>query len=69
MESIGRALIFGGIAIMVIGVVVVLMSKFGIQKVPGDIVIRRGNFTLHFPIVTSIVLSILLSLLFALFRR
>jgi Protein of unknown function (DUF2905) len=38
-------------------------------RLPGDIVVRRGNFTLAFPIVTCLLLSLLLSLLVALFRR
>ena len=38
-------------------------------RLPGDIVVRRGNFSFYFPLATSIVLSIILTLLFALFRR
>jgi hypothetical protein len=38
-------------------------------RLPGDIFVRRGNFTFYFPVVTSIVISLLLSLLIALMRR
>jgi hypothetical protein len=38
-------------------------------RLPGDIIVRRGNFSFYFPVVTSIVLSILLTLLFAFFRK
>ncbi|HAG07901.1 MAG TPA: DUF2905 domain-containing protein, partial [Peptococcaceae bacterium] len=42
----------------------------GIGRLPGDIVIRKGNFTFYFPLVTSIILSIVLTLLLnVLFRR
>jgi Protein of unknown function (DUF2905) len=66
MRDLGRLLIFAGAALIVAGV---LFTLFGKMKMPGDIVYRRGNFTLYVPIVTSIVLSILLSALLWLFRR
>lgn len=62
---------------MIVGGVLVLLGalfSFGIRlpwlgRLPGDIVIERENFRMHFPIVTSIVISIILTLLAALFRR
>jgi hypothetical protein len=44
-------------------------GKLGIGKLPGDFVVRRGNFTFYFPLATSIVVSIVLSLVFWLLRR
>jgi hypothetical protein len=38
-------------------------------RLPGDIAVRRGNFSFYFPLATSIILSILLTLILALFRR
>ena len=38
-------------------------------RLPGDVIVRRGNFTLAFPIVTCLVISLVLSLLLWLFRR
>jgi hypothetical protein len=38
-------------------------------RLPGDIYVRRGNFTFYFPITTAIVISIVLSLLVSLLRR
>jgi hypothetical protein len=38
-------------------------------RLPGDIVVRRGNFSFYFPLATSIILSILLTLVLMLFRR
>lgn len=48
-----------GIAFLVIGFVMQFIGKL-----PGDIVIKKGNTTFYFPIVTSIVASIVLSLIF-----
>jgi uncharacterized membrane protein required for colicin V production len=63
----GRFLILAGIVLAVIGVAI----QFGLPlgRLPGDIVIRRGNATFYFPIVTCIVISVVLSLIGALIRR
>jgi predicted MFS family arabinose efflux permease len=56
-----------GLTIAGLGLIVMLGVPLG--RLPGDIVVRRGNFSFYFPLATSIVLSIILTLLFALFRR
>ncbi|WP_312857337.1 DUF2905 domain-containing protein [Neobacillus endophyticus] len=53
-------MIVGGI-IFFIGLLMPLLH-FG--KLPGDILIKKGNATFYFPVVTCIVISIVLSLLF-----
>ena len=63
----GKLLVLIGLGIAALGLVVMLGVPLG--RLPGDIVIRRGNFSFYFPLATSIILSILLTLLFALFRR
>ena len=64
-----RALLIAFGAILVLGGLAwpLLSRYFG--RLPGDIVVRRGNFTFAFPIVTCLVLSLLVSLLLWLFRR
>ncbi len=51
---------------IVLGIVFLLVGFFMqfIGKLPGDIVIKKGNTTFYFPIVTSIVISVILSLIF-----
>lgn len=68
-SGVGRLLIVAGVALAALGVLFVIFGRIGIPRLPGDIVIRRGNVTVFFPIATSILLSIILSLLFYLFRR
>ena len=63
----GKILVLIGLGIAGIGLLIMLGIPFG--RLPGDVVIRRGNFSFYFPLATSIVLSILLTLIFALFRR
>jgi hypothetical protein len=64
---VGKTLLLIGLAIAALG----LVMMFGVPlfRLPGDIIVKRGNFSFYFPLATSIVLSILLTLLFALFRR
>lgn len=54
-----KMLIVVGIIAIIIGILILL--KIPIVKLPGDIVIKRENFTFAFPIVTSIIASIILS--------
>ncbi len=65
--AIGRLLIWIGLGIAGLGLLITLGLPIG--RLPGDIVMRRGSFTLYVPIVTSIVVSLLLTLLLMLFRR
>jgi len=80
-DGLGRILIAIGLAVATVGVLLVLNDRipgigtlfewFG--KLPGDVSIKRDQFSFHFPIVTSLVLSVVLSLVFYLvswlFRR
>jgi len=70
LGPLGKMLILLGVFIILIGVLLVIGEKIPwIGRLPGDIIIRKKNFTFYFPIVTSILISILLTLLFALFRK
>jgi hypothetical protein len=60
----GKMLVVLGVVLVIIG----LIWQF-IGKLPGDIVVKKGNTTFYFPIVTSIVVSIILSLIFYVMGR
>ena len=62
-----RLLIGAGVVLIVLGALVAWGVPLG--RLPGDISMKRGNFTFYFPIVTSIVLSVVLTLLFRFFGR
>ncbi len=65
MFVLGRTLVSIGLLLLVIGGFLMLLNKVpGIGKLPGDILIERKNYTVYFPIATSIIISILLSFLF-----
>jgi len=46
-----------------------VLSKLGISKLPGDILIQKGNFTFYFPIVTMLLVSVVLTIIVNLFFR
>ena len=69
-EEIGRLLILFGLFIVLIGGLLLLGGKLPmLGKLPGDIIIRKKNFTFYFPLGTSILLSIILSLILWLINR
>lgn len=59
LEGTGKLLIGGAVALLVVGGIFLLLGRFGLDRLPGDLVFRRGNFTLYFPIGLMIVLSII----------
>jgi hypothetical protein len=64
-----RTLIIVGLAVVAIGLLWPWLSKLGFGRLPGDIVLRGGNTTFYFPLVTCLLISVALSLLFWLMRR
>lgn len=71
LSMVGRLFVTLGLGFLTLGVVLLLLGRLNWPtRLPGDIVYRRGSFTLFFPLATSLILSVLLSLVFlALGRR
>lgn len=64
MEHLGKAVILMGVILVVVGIAVTLWDRIPLLgKLPGDIHLRKGNFHLYFPLMTSIVISALLTLI------
>ena len=63
----GKVLIGLGALLLVAGLLI--QAGLPIGRLPGDIVVRRGNSTFYFPLVTCLVASVLVSVLAALLRR
>jgi len=63
----GRLLVYIGLGIVALGLLLMAGVPFG--RLPGDFMVRRGNFSFYFPLATSIIVSILLTLILSLFRR
>ena len=70
MPEIGRLLLIVGAVILVLGLVLTFAGRVPfLGRLPGDMVYRRGNVALYFPLATSILLSLLLTAILWLFRR
>ena len=68
-EGIGRLLIGGAIALLVVGGLFVLLGRLGLDRLPGDLIFKRGNVTLYLPIGFMILVSIIGTILLNLFLR
>ena len=67
--NVSRILIVAGVILLAAGLAWPLLARLGLGRLPGDIMVERGNFRFYFPLVTSLVVSVFLTLLFWLFRR
>lgn len=64
-----RTLIIFGLVFVAAGLLWPFLSKLGLGRLPGDIVIERENFTFYLPHATSLLISVMLSLIFWLLGR
>lgn len=69
MSTISKVLIILGIIIILIGLLLPWLQKLGLGHLPGDIVVKRKNYSFYFPIVTSLIVSLLISLILWFFRK
>ncbi|QGT99912.1 hypothetical protein SYNTR_1319 [Candidatus Syntrophocurvum alkaliphilum] len=71
LEGLAKLLITIGFLIILMGGMIFILSKLGGAgfKMPGDILIKRENFTFFFPLTTFLILSIVLSILLNIFFR
>ena len=67
--SLGRWLITLGVVLVVLGLLWPWISRLGLGRLPGDIVIERETFRLYIPIVSSLLVSIVLSVILWLLNR
>jgi len=64
MNSFPKLLIVTGAVLIISGFVWFVGGRFfNFGRLPGDIVVDKGNFKFYFPIVTCIVISVILSLI------
>ena len=53
-----RWLVAIGLVLVFVGLLWPLLSKIGLGRLPGDIVIERGNVRFYFPIATCLIISL-----------
>jgi DUF2905 family protein len=70
MSDMGKWLIVIGLVIAACGVAITFSDKIPwLGRLPGDISIKRENFTFYFPLATCILISVIISLLLWLLRK
>jgi len=69
LGGLGRMLMMIGGLVFVLGLVLSLLGRTGLGRLPGDIVVQRDGWTFYFPVVTMILVSLLLSAILWLLRR
>ena len=69
MATVGKVLLVAGLSLALAGFLFVLLARLGVTRLPGDVVMRRGNFTLYAPIGLMILLSVVLTIVLNVFLR
>jgi hypothetical protein len=58
-----RTLIIFGLVLVAAGVLWPVVGKLGLGRLPSDIIVERPNFSLYFPLMTSLIISVVLSVI------
>jgi hypothetical protein len=70
MSGIGRSLMIIGVLLVVIGLIISFAPRLPwLGKLPGDILIKKENFSFYFPLASCILISLILSFVMWLFWR
>lgn len=69
VETVAKLLLGLAVVLALTGAALLVASKLGLERLPGDIVIKRDGFTLYAPIGLMIVISIALTIVLNLISR
>ncbi|MDD2574775.1 MAG: DUF2905 domain-containing protein [Firmicutes bacterium] len=69
LDAVGKMILTLGLILVLVGGSLVLLGKLGLGRLPGDILMQRGNTTFYFPVATSIIVSLVLTLILNLILR
>jgi uncharacterized membrane protein len=69
VDTVQRTLIIVGLVLVAVGLLWPWLGKVPLGRLPGDIAVRREQFSLYVPITSMVLVSLLISLLVWLFRR
>jgi len=69
LETLGKALLLFAVVLAVVGGLALLLSRLGMSRLPGDIVVHRKNVTVYVPLGLSVVLSVILTVVLNLLWR
>ncbi len=63
VTTLPKFLMIAGAALLLAGVLLVVAQRLGLGRLPGDFSWQGKNFSVHFPLATSVVVSVVLTLL------
>jgi hypothetical protein len=71
MNGLHRTFIIAGAVLIFIGAGIFFFQKLNIPagRLPGDIIVKKENFSFYFPITTSLIISVLISAILYFFRK
>jgi len=69
MSQLARMLIVSGLVMAGLGLLLLWGERLGLGKLPGDLLWKRKNTTVYFPIMSSLLISVVLTILLNLFLR
>ena len=69
LEGLGRLLVGAAVVLLVLGGLFLLLGRLGLDRLPGDLVFKRGNITVYFPIGLMILISVVATIVLNLFLR
>lgn len=65
MKPLGASVVF----LLAVVALTFLSVRYGLGRLPGDLIIDRGGLVIYLPITTAIIVSVILSAIVWLFRR
>ena len=63
-QQFGKLIFIAGLVVAAAGLLIMLLSKTGLFRLPGDIFVNKENFKFYFPVASCIIISAVLTLLF-----
>ncbi len=70
LGDIGKFILIAGLILIGLGLILIFSEKLPyIGRLPGDIIIRKKNFTFYFPLMTGLILSLILSIILYIIGR
>jgi hypothetical protein len=69
VDTLGKTLVTVALVLGLVGIALLVLSRFGLTRLPGDIVIRGKNVTVYAPVGLMILVSIVLTIVLNLFWR
>ena len=69
LGDVGKLLLIAGAVIVVLGGVLILLTRMGVTQLPGSVSISGGNFSFFFPVAFCVVVSVALTVIINLIVR